>query len=123
MTSHANNGDELIGACVYHEAKAPTIRDATRAWSYPAAESHPGVAGFQLLIDRVLPVKSGTGHATSLVVPLWALVLIFGVLPTWRAIRWLHRRRLCPGFCRACGYDLRATPDRCPECGATASPA
>ena len=57
-----------------------------------------------------------------LCVPYWALVLVPG------AAGWLigrrprrRRRRLRRGLCAACGYDVRATPGRCPECGFTAA--
>lgn len=48
-------------------------------------------------------------------VPYWFPTALAGVLPLIWVIR-RARRQPPAGFC-SCGYDLRATPSRCPECG------
>jgi hypothetical protein len=53
--------------------------------------------------------------------PYWALSVATAIPPLGCILR-RKRRRSTSELCPTCGYDLRATPYRCPECGEGAAP-
>ena len=57
-------------------------------------------------------------HSIGVSIPHWFLLIAFALLPTVHISRYrtLNRRR-SEKRCPTCGYDLRATPNRLPECG------
>jgi hypothetical protein len=68
------------------------------------------------------PVRTGAYEVVQYAAwaPPWLWALATMLLPAVRAFvrRKPHRIADAPGPCPTCGYDLRATPSRCPECGA-----
>ena len=94
----------------------------------------PGV-DFQSLPPQMVTLKPGvfgsTGRSpsfftgfSSLQISWWLIVAVSAVAPLiwgWQAGKWWRRMRLvrleAGQICTRCGYDMRATPERCPECG------
>ena len=78
----------------------------------------------RLLLVAVLWVTAFAGAALAITygVPRWlSFLLVLGSVMS--AIYWFYRpieverERKAKGQCVRCGYDLRGTPQRCPECG------
>jgi hypothetical protein len=63
----------------------------------------------------------GAAESTYVSVPYWFLALLAAAAPLWKWRAVARQRRLQrlrqKGICLNCGYDLRASPERCPECG------
>jgi hypothetical protein len=64
-------------------------------------------------VEQIVPIYTGPRARWP-----WAVIgvgLLIVMLLSHRALK--RRRRHLAGHCIRCGYDLRATPTRCPECG------
>lgn len=116
----------MEGRLFYFRATAAGVTSTgTITLQGPPAGFHSVPASDDVLDSIVVNHPSGffsihradrLGTQAAIMVPHWFVALAAGLL----AAGWLFfgrpwRRR---GYCRECGYDLRATPDRCPECGA-----
>jgi hypothetical protein len=65
---------------------------------------------------------SPRGYQSVVILPHALLAALFAIAPARRISQLMRQRRAeRAGLCPACGYDLRATPDRCPECGTAAA--
>jgi hypothetical protein len=106
--------DGLIAIGLFDDA--PTFRNW---WSRPKKGDVGSILARQDLSSLVFLGASDLGWAVG--ASYWIIVLAMSIVPAWW---WIDRseqsdldRRRALGHCRRCGYDLRMSPDTCPECG------
>jgi hypothetical protein len=97
---------------------------------YPGTRAYPpgaflGVGTMQM--KRWVNGPAGprmSSRAQAVYLPIAYPTFLFGAIGgVMLLFAYRHQRNHRTGCCLVCGYDLRATPDRCPECGTAVGPA
>lgn len=117
-------GRLIVGRVVVPSAALERI---PRGWivhsvSDEEAEARMMRPGWSFATFQASRVKVPGMTAEDVRVPYWLLAILTSALPAWWLLRRSRERRVrLLGLCPGCGYDLRASPGRCPECGTLAS--
>lgn len=83
---------------------------------YIGIPAMPGLFHIRSSFGFEWPVFDFRNSMMIVIVPYW-LLLSISAIPT-AILVYRDRRKIPPGHCRTCGYDLRSiTSGRCPECG------
>jgi hypothetical protein len=113
------------GAAIHVGAYAGSTEryGAPGRWRWQSRDARPvdyaGGSWGQRLGFKYASQRGGDFRWRAVVFPLWVPTVLFAALPLARGAMFVRRRRrVRGGHCVKCGYDLRATPERCPECGA-----
>jgi hypothetical protein len=133
----STHGEVIVARSEHHGTGGPsepshTFRFERKTVASPAHLEGDNAPAFDFdLAEMVLEevreqtrIRAGFGvfwagpDEVAMVLPHWFLAALFASPTLVVMAKWTRRhRRQSKGLCVACGYDLRASSGRCPECG------